>query len=215
MTKRVLSQVEAEEMGILWIVHGVMLRDLVCSCEIRKTLNVEPLLHRIEISARMVEPRDQNVPGNNCEASPASYTQGKMAERSTKDQVAWLHLRPCLVSSRCGANRTIRNCWKPWGISSPRAAAPRPSWQKSGYENELMNAVILEYTILDIGVGASKFLGVQRIFAQIFPNLPKKLSCNFCRPFLWCDQARNQGRRSGGKAPHRKFFAPHGKMFWT
>jgi len=33
---------------------------------------------------------------------------------------------------------------------------------------------------INIGVGASKFLGVQRIFAQIFPNLPKKLSSNFC-----------------------------------
>ena len=29
------------------------------------------------------------------------------------------------------------------------------------------------------GVGASKFLGVQKIFAQIFPDLPKTLSCNF------------------------------------
>jgi len=38
-----------------------------------------------------------------------------------------------------------------------------------------------------IGVGASKFLGVWRIFAQNFPNLPKKLSCNFCRLFFWCD----------------------------
>jgi len=38
-----------------------------------------------------------------------------------------------------------------------------------------------------IGVGASKFLGVQRIFAQIFPNLSKKLPCNFSWPFLWCD----------------------------
>jgi len=35
-----------------------------------------------------------------------------------------------------------------------------------------------------IGVGASKFLGVQRIFAQIFPNLPKKLSSNFCGRFF-------------------------------
>jgi len=38
-----------------------------------------------------------------------------------------------------------------------------------------------------IGAGASKFLGVQTIFAQIFPNLPKKLSCNFCQSFLWGD----------------------------
>jgi len=25
---------------------------------------------------------------------------------------------------------------------------------------------------------------MQRIFAQIFPNLPKKLSSNFCEPFF-------------------------------
>jgi len=35
-----------------------------------------------------------------------------------------------------------------------------------------------------IGVEASEFLGVQGIFAQIFPNLAKKLSCKFCRPFF-------------------------------
>jgi len=36
------------------------------------------------------------------------------------------------------------------------------------------------YSIVSrIGVGASKFFGVQRIFAQITPNLPKKLLCNF------------------------------------
>ena len=36
----------------------------------------------------------------------------------------WLHLRLGLALSWCGANRTIRNCWKPWGISSPKVAAP-------------------------------------------------------------------------------------------
>jgi len=34
------------------------------------------------------------------------------------------------------------------------------------------------------GVGASKFWGVQKIFSQIFPNLHKTLSCNFCDRFL-------------------------------
>jgi len=38
--------------------------------------------------------------------------------------------------------------------------------------------------LLIIGVGASKFLGEQRIFAQIFPNLPKQFLCKFCRPFF-------------------------------
>ena len=37
---------------------------------------------------------------------------------------------------------------------------------------------------VNIGAGASKFFGVKRISAQIFRNLPKKLSCKFCRPFL-------------------------------
>jgi len=47
-----------------------------------------------------------------------------------------------------------------------------------------------------IRAGASKFLGLRRIFAQISPNLPKKLLCTFClqifsntdhEDFLLCD----------------------------
>ena len=33
-------------------------------------------------------------------------------------------------------------------------------------------------------MAASEFLVVQRIFAQIFSNVLKKLSCKFCRPFF-------------------------------
>ena len=52
----------------------------------------------------------------------------------------------------------------------------------------LLQSWRFQLTVLPgIGVGASKFLGMKRIFAQNFPNLPKKLSCNFGRPFLWCD----------------------------
>jgi len=44
--------------------------------------------------------------------------------------------------------------------------------------SEMATSVIpLQVTIC---VGASKFLGAQRIFAQIFPNSTRKLSCNFC-----------------------------------
>jgi len=32
-----------------------------------------------------------------------------------------------------------------------------------------------------IGIGGSKYLGVQWIFARISPNLPEKLLCDFCR----------------------------------
>jgi len=31
-----------------------------------------------------------------------------------------------------------------------------------------------------VGALASKFLGVRRIFTQIFPNLPGQLLCDFC-----------------------------------
>jgi len=31
----------------------------------------------------------------------------------------------------------------------------------------------------------------------------------------WWNQARNQGGRRGGEAPHRNIFASPGKMFWT
>jgi len=45
----------------------------------------------------------------------------------------------------------------------------------------------------DIGVGAGKFLGVQRIFARISPNLPQNFLCDFClksfphKDHLWYD----------------------------
>jgi len=41
-TEGILSQVQAGEMGFLRRVHGATLCDKVRSCEIRKTLNVEP-----------------------------------------------------------------------------------------------------------------------------------------------------------------------------
>jgi len=44
MTERILSKVEAAEMRFLRRVHSVTLRDKVLSCEVLKTLNVEPLL---------------------------------------------------------------------------------------------------------------------------------------------------------------------------
>ena len=47
----------------------------------------------------------------------AGYTPGKVANRSIKDQFAWLHLWPCLVPSWFGDSRTIWDCCWPWGIS--------------------------------------------------------------------------------------------------
>jgi len=46
MTERILFHAQEAEMGLLRRVHGVtvILRDEVRSCEIRRALNVEPLL---------------------------------------------------------------------------------------------------------------------------------------------------------------------------
>ena len=50
MTKRVRSQVQASEMRFLRRIEGVTLFNKMCSSEIRKSLNIEPLLLRIERS---------------------------------------------------------------------------------------------------------------------------------------------------------------------
>ena len=50
MTKRVRSEVQAYEMRFLRRIEGVTLFNKVCSSEIQKSLNIEPLLLRIERS---------------------------------------------------------------------------------------------------------------------------------------------------------------------
>jgi len=45
----------------------------------------------------------------------------KTMQRLNKDHLVRLRPRPGLVSSWCGASRTIRHCWWPWDI-------PRPAW---------------------------------------------------------------------------------------
>jgi len=74
-----------------------------------------------------VRPCIQNVSEKNGELSlrAAVCTHGKAAQSSTKEQVEWLHLRPCLVPSWRGVSRTIWDCCWFWGVSSPpRAGAP-------------------------------------------------------------------------------------------
>ena len=50
MTERILFQVKAAKMGFMRRVHGVTLRDKVRSCEMRRAVDVEPLLLRIKSS---------------------------------------------------------------------------------------------------------------------------------------------------------------------
>ena len=48
MTERVRSQVQASEINYLRRIEGVTLFNQVCSSKIQKSLNIEPLLLRIE-----------------------------------------------------------------------------------------------------------------------------------------------------------------------
>ena len=61
MTERVRSEVQASEIRFLQKIEGVTLFHKVRSSEIRKSLNIEPLLPRIERSQLMVWPCKQNA----------------------------------------------------------------------------------------------------------------------------------------------------------
>jgi len=69
-----------------------------------------------ELFAIMIRPRVQNAPGNIGKANTSGYPHGKAAQRSTKNQVEWLHLQPEWSRTKCGSSRTIRFFWKAWGI---------------------------------------------------------------------------------------------------
>jgi len=71
-------------MGYLPRVLGVTLRDKVRSCEIRKTLNVEPLLPESRGPSYVGQPYVQIAPGRNIEESPAGYSHGKAAHKVFK-----------------------------------------------------------------------------------------------------------------------------------
>ena len=96
MIERVLSQAPAAEMRFLRRSRNMQIRDKVRNCEIRKSLNLETFLLRMEISQiTLIRAYVPNVPGKIGEASPAGYTNWKAAQSAFKDQTAWLHLRPC------------------------------------------------------------------------------------------------------------------------
>jgi len=107
-------------------VLGVTLCDKKHRSDIRKAQHVKPL-PRIDRSQLCWFGHVSNVPGKNGELSPSGYRlhPRERGPKFVQDQVAWLHLRPCLVPSWCGASRTIWDCCWLWGISGPpRAAAP-------------------------------------------------------------------------------------------
>jgi len=111
MTERVLAHIQETEVRFLRGVHGVTRRDKVRSYEIHRTLNVEPL--RIERSQYGHVTR---VTKDELARQVLLATSTGIRPRDRPNQVAWLHLRPCLVSSACAARITICDCWRTWGL---------------------------------------------------------------------------------------------------
>jgi len=123
MTERIFSHVQAAEMEFLRKKHDVTLHN---SVQLRNLQSLECWASsppNREIPATLVRPCVQNAQRKADESSPAGYTHGKATQGSSKDQVEWLHLQPCLGSSRCGKSRIIWNCCWAWGISSPPTTA--------------------------------------------------------------------------------------------
>jgi len=73
-TERVRSQVQVAEMGLLRRAHGVTLRDIVRSCEIREVPECRATSPNKTVLATLVRPCVQNVPETIGGASSAGYT---------------------------------------------------------------------------------------------------------------------------------------------
>ena len=122
MTERILCQVHAAELDENFMVWHIATK--VAAMKFVKPWILSHSLPNREIPATLVRPSVQNVPEKIGETSTVGYTQGKEAQRLPKDHVEWLTSPTLLGPSWCGASRTIRYCCWPWGISSPKAAAP-------------------------------------------------------------------------------------------
>ena len=87
MTERVRSQVQASEMRFLRKIEGVTLLNRVRSSEIRKSLNIEPLLFRIERSQLkwMVRPCKQNASGKTPQTSFTCQSKWEKTSWTTED----------------------------------------------------------------------------------------------------------------------------------
>jgi len=84
------------------------------------------------IPAATVRPCYLNVPMKFWDVGLAGCTCGKAAQRSSMDPVELLQLRPCLVTSWSGANRTIWYCCWLWEFRDLLGLLPwrLSPWQK-------------------------------------------------------------------------------------
>ena len=108
-----LRWVQAGEMGFWRRVHGVRIFHKICSCEIRETLNEQVILIRErDIQLGWLIHAWPACSRKDWRGESSGYRHGKAPQRSSKDKVRRLHLRPGLIPSCYGASRTAKSCWK-------------------------------------------------------------------------------------------------------
>jgi len=114
------------------------LRDKVHRFDIRKARDFQATSLNRKIPAMLVRPGVQMSQERmvNWLLRATVYTYGKTSQSSFKDQVAWLHLWPCLVPCLCGNSRTIWDCCWSWGISGPPWAATSATPPKEKLERK-------------------------------------------------------------------------------
>jgi len=145
---RVLPQVYAAEMGILFRVHGSKFHEKFPSCQMNKTW----------MACYFSELRDHGYLGSAMwpeisqkrSASPAGYINGKATQRSSEDHADRLNHRPCLVPSWCGARITTvyemaadREIFR-----DPLGLLPLRSQKKCVYKNECMRSFTFKISSL-------------------------------------------------------------------
>ena len=147
MTERVRSQVQASEMRFLQKIKGVTLFNKVCSSEIRKSLNIEPLHLQLERSqlrwfghvSRMPQER---LPRQSLLAKANGRKPvGRPRTRWTDyiEDLGWnrLGLHPSKKTMRCGG--LISNC-------SPR----NPHEKASNEERRCLNFKTIQMCIVSL-----------------------------------------------------------------
>ena len=146
MTEKILSQVQAAEMGILRRVHCVTLRDKVRSCEPRKSC----------ISSRIICNRE-SVPCWFGDVSRMSHERLVMQVRLTSHTGKWTRVRPTTRCSDCILNLAwSRLCVESAELSEIavdreafcihlKSLSPWPSLEnKQAWKNSRLNGLAME-----------------------------------------------------------------------
>ena len=118
MTEIMQSRAQSTEMFFLWKVCGATFPNKECSCEISKTVNVEPFI-RVEKSqlrwmGNVTRMHQERLARGVLQATPTG-----MQHRGRPRTMVLLHLRPGLVLCRCvasGAVEGLQGFKTSWGF---------------------------------------------------------------------------------------------------